>query len=541
LCGDPTAHDRRGLCGPADPRYTRWVVTSARQAKDPPIDLVTQYGWGIDLGATRTSVAVRNADGRVETVRLGERRAEIPSLVFVEAAGGLLFGEEAEDRGPTEPARLARDFKRRIGDMAPILAGGTPFSAHALTGKLLGHVVDRVTHLRNGPPGLLTVTHPASWGPYRMEQLGQAVRIAAAGPVVLRGEAEAVAIRHATTRRIAPGETVIAYHLDGATEERAGSIKSASNVERGTVDLAGTVDTAGGRDGPAERRPSDIDRRPDGRARGPADAALGAAPVSPYPTDTMLIRVDTGADSSAERVSKVYTFTPGAGAPRTELPGTEPGDELPKWSHNRAQIAVTHNTGNGFSDIYLMSADGSNRRKVLEDVIDGRVAWSGGDDRIAYVRTVGGINQIFVQPLDGSDPTQLTHSPEPKDDPAWSADDRSIIYWRERDGVKQIYELPVGDPAEPGRLITGPATDPAPSPDGSRILHTNQSGTGAASTSDIWLVNADGSNPHRVTSNPEREMVPSWSPDGTWFALVRGPYERPTRGSCGPTARARPC
>ena len=41
------------------------------------------------------------------------------------------------------------------------------------------------------------------------------------------------------------------------------------------------------------------------------------------------------------------------------------------------------------------------------------------------------------------------------------------------------------------------------------------------------LVGLDGSNPHRVTSNPAREMDPTWSPDGTWFAFVRGDVNQP--------------
>ncbi|MEU8613721.1 Hsp70 family protein, partial [Actinoplanes sp. NPDC048791] len=82
-----------------------------------------QYGLGIDLGTTQTAAAVR-VDGQTEVVRLGGRRAEIPSLVFVRPDGGLLIGEAAERRGQAEPARLAREFKRRIGDPEPILAGG---------------------------------------------------------------------------------------------------------------------------------------------------------------------------------------------------------------------------------------------------------------------------------------------------------------------------------------------------------------------------------------------------------------------------------
>ncbi|WP_148112787.1 Hsp70 family protein [Actinoplanes sp. ATCC 53533] len=179
-----------------------------------------QYGLGIDLGTTQTAAAVR-VDGRVEIVRLGGRRAEIPSLVFVRPDGGLLIGEAAERRGQAEPGRLAREFKRRIGDPVPILAGGVPFSAHALTAKLLRHVLDAVIGLQDGPPAVLAVTHPANWGPYKREQLDQALRLADTGPVLLRTEPEAAALQHATARRIAPGETVAVYDLGGGTFDAA--------------------------------------------------------------------------------------------------------------------------------------------------------------------------------------------------------------------------------------------------------------------------------------------------------------------------------
>ncbi|MGW4943623.1 Hsp70 family protein [Actinoplanes sp. NPDC004185] len=179
-----------------------------------------QYGLGIDLGTTQTAAAVR-VDGRTEVVRLGGRRAEIPSLVFVLPDGGLLIGEAAERRGQAEPARLAREFKRRIGDPVPILAGGVPFSAHALTAKLLRHVLDTVIRLQDGPPTVLTVTHPANWGPYKREQLDQALRLADTGPALLRTEPEAAALQHATARRIGPGETVAVYDLGGGTFDAA--------------------------------------------------------------------------------------------------------------------------------------------------------------------------------------------------------------------------------------------------------------------------------------------------------------------------------
>ncbi|MEV4347415.1 hypothetical protein AB0J83_23410, partial [Actinoplanes sp. NPDC049596] len=249
-----------------------------------------------------------------------------------------------------------------------------------------------------------------------------------------------------------------------------------------------------------------------------------------YPTDKkILVRVDTGAMSGFQRTSKIYSFQPGADTPRTLLAGTQPGDVLPKWSHDRKRIALTHNTaGSPTSEIFVMNADGSERRKLIGGVTGGRVTWSGDDQKLAFVKKVGTVNQIFTVPVDGGAPTQITFARDGKDDPFWSTDGSTITYWVERGGVRQIFELDAAAPKEPGRQITTPemgeTNDPAPSPDGERILYTREVDQ---DNSDIWIVDRDGSNNRRLTTDPAREMDPSWSPDGSWFALVRGPYERP--------------
>ena len=262
----------------------------------------------------------------------------------------------------------------------------------------------------------------------------------------------------------------------------------------------------------------------------PASAGKSAAAPAPaFPTDTILIRSDTGGERIPARKSKVYRLLPGTGV-RSELPGTENGDVLPKWSHDRKQIAITHVSEDGTSSsIYVMNKDGSERREVV-DGAGGRVAWSGDDKKIAFMKKANGVSQIFTLNLETGDLKQLTYSSTEKDDAAWSPDGKNIMYWLNQNKVKQIYELTVADPQEPGRRITGPevgpANDPVYSPDGKQILYTRELNNGQ--TSDIWLVGRDGSNPHAVTSNPQREMDPTWSPDGTWFAHVRGDYARPT-------------
>ena len=55
------------------------------------------------------------------------------------------------------------------------------------------------------------------------------------------------------------------------------------------------------------------------------------------------------------------------------------------------------------------------------------------------------------------------------------------------------------------------------SPDGRRIAYASLRN----GSSDIWVMNADGTNAHAITdSYPEAETEPQWSPDGQWIAYV---------------------
>jgi Tol biopolymer transport system component len=258
-------------------------------------------------------------------------------------------------------------------------------------------------------------------------------------------------------------------------------------------------------------------------------SATATQPAQAFPADTMLIRVDTGDATGPGRKSKVYYFTPGQQT-RTPLPNTQTGDVLPKWSHDRKRIAITHVSEDGkSSSIVIANADGSNRETVINNA-GGRVAWSADDQKIAFMKKApDGVSQIYVLDLNTRNLRQLTHSSIQKDDAMWSPDGKTIIYWLNKDNVKQIYELNVANPSEPGTQITGPkvgpANDPVYSPNGEQILFTREL---HGVKGDIWLVNRDGSDPHRVTTNPALEMDPTWSPDGKWFAFVRGDYGHPS-------------
>ena len=188
------------------------------------------YHLGVDLGTTYTAAAVFR-DGRAQIVELGSRAAAVPSVLFVKEGEGLLIGEAATRRGVSDPARLAREFKRRFGDPTPLILGGSPFAADALTAKILRWVVDAVEGREGGPADSVTVSHPANWGQYKRDLLQQSLRLAGLTEAETITEPEAAAIYYASNERVEPGTIVAVYDLGGGTFDAAVLRKTAEGFE----------------------------------------------------------------------------------------------------------------------------------------------------------------------------------------------------------------------------------------------------------------------------------------------------------------------
>ncbi len=190
------------------------------------------YRLGIDLGTTYTAAALCR-DGRAEMLALGDRSPVIPSVVAIREDGTVLTGEAAERRVAIEPDRVAREFKRRFGDPAPMLLGGAPYGAEVLQAHLLRAVVDKATEREGEPPERIALTHPANWGPYKLELVDQVIALAGLDPteVDLLTEPEAAAIHYASQQRVEPGALVAVYDLGGGTFDAAVLRRTATGYE----------------------------------------------------------------------------------------------------------------------------------------------------------------------------------------------------------------------------------------------------------------------------------------------------------------------
>jgi TolB protein len=92
-----------------------------------------------------------------------------------------------------------------------------------------------------------------------------------------------------------------------------------------------------------------------------------------------------------------------------------------------------------------------------------------------------------------------------------------IAFETDRDGNPEIYVMNA-DGSLPRRLTGNPAYDrvPAISPDGSRILFE----TGRVGNNEIFVMNLDGSDPVNLTNHTAWDERPSWSPDGARILFV---------------------
>ncbi len=174
------------------------------------------YVAGVDLGTTYSAAAIFGPGGAL-AVDLDTRTMVVPSVVAVRADGEILTGAAAERRLVLEPSRVACEFKRRLGDPAPLLLGGVPYGAETLMGHLLKAILDRVAEREGEPPALVALSHPANYGRYKLGLLEEAARVAEISAPVFVPEPVAASAHYSQTERVTPGSLIAVYDLGGGT------------------------------------------------------------------------------------------------------------------------------------------------------------------------------------------------------------------------------------------------------------------------------------------------------------------------------------
>jgi Tol biopolymer transport system component len=135
----------------------------------------------------------------------------------------------------------------------------------------------------------------------------------------------------------------------------------------------------------------------------------------------------------------------------------------------------------------------------------------GRPGKIAITSDRSGSDEVLVMDAEGGGRSVIASAPA--SDPAWSPDGTRIAYVR--DNRPPAVFVANADGSRERRVADG--ATPAWSPDGSRLVVTRRTRGGA----DLWVIDLASGGERRLsrTERPERE--PAWSPDGRAIAFVR--------------------
>lgn len=150
------------------------------------------------------------------------------------------------------------------------------------------------------------------------------------------------------------------------------------------------------------------------------------------------------------------------------------------------------------------------------------------EGQIVFASTRDGNSEIYLMSADGSDPRNLTNSPAEDYGPAWSPDGGRIAFFSTRSGWLEIYAMDAAG-SDVTRLTQSQGTNAAYhspiawSPDGERILVLRWPVWGPGgypAWSALDVVEADGSGARAVYESNDYLSWPVWSPDGNHIAVI---------------------
>jgi hypothetical protein len=226
---------------------------------------------------------------------------------------------------------------------------------------------------------------------------------------------------------------------------------------------------------------------------------------------------------SDESDYELYTVDPGSKQIDQLTADHDINNMYATWSPDHVSIAYTA-TVNGSGDICLVARDGTVSPLVADRRNDYYPAWS-LDGSIAFVRETGSGSSIMVQ-RPGEKPVAL-YSGHIVRGPAWSPDGSTLAFFGDLNGSDYDIATIPSTGGEP-RIYVEPGTNeyvPSWSPKGTEFAIVRGI-VGESSTNHIYTVDVEsGKLINELTSGTQRDGNPSWSPDGSQVAFYR---ETPT-------------
>jgi Tol biopolymer transport system component len=217
-----------------------------------------------------------------------------------------------------------------------------------------------------------------------------------------------------------------------------------------------------------------------------------------YDTDQSGIWIMNADGSHAHQVTTGNDFSPRWSPDGSKLTFCRFGDGMVKVT--QGSITASH--------LWTVNTDGSGEKQLTSgDVSDNVGGWSPDSSQVVFARWSADGWGLWSINADGTGARELVTLGTEIGSPSWSPDGREILYTRmsyvEGNSAPRIW-LVNSDGTGDHMLLDQWAEDPTWSPDGAEIAYT--------SGGDIWAMNADGTNPQQLTTDPAEELQPSWGP-----------------------------
>lgn len=204
----------------------------------------------------------------------------------------------------------------------------------------------------------------------------------------------------------------------------------------------------------------------------------------------------------------------------------------PTWSPDGSAIAYSVSTGSETweRELWLVSAAGTNARELASVPNLGAwdLDWSRRNEIVFSDLVSIGAFRLYVMGADGSNLRPLRVGSVEAWMPEWSPNGRTIAFRRTReadDTIKQVEYSEIYRVGANGRALRRVTArhrhDRSPhwSPDGRKIVFVRggkrpivNMATPRRDSSEIWVVNADGTGLERLTQNRLGEESPAWQP-----------------------------
>lgn len=255
----------------------------------------------------------------------------------------------------------------------------------------------------------------------------------------------------------------------------------------------------------------------------PADPSASAPAVEKdLPSLELLAALATNriafSSYTADGGADIWTMDPQGGS-QTRLTSFTGIESSPSWSFDRKHIAFTRRR-NGYSDIYLMDADGTHKRWARSTTYAGNIgspSWSPDGTRLLVTAQVQG--SLYLATIELATGNLSLVAPQG----AFAV----MSYYARYDATGAIIYLDAAfknvKRFTPGGAQTTLLSssvylgEPAMSPDGTRLAFSKAL---TITNGEIFVLNLTTNVTKRLTYNSAGDFGPTWSPDGTRIAFA---------------------